>query len=140
MANCCNPLPGDEIIGYITQGRGVTVHRKDCSNVINEVEKERLVAVDWGAIEQVYPVKLQIDAWDRMGLVRDISSVIAEAGVNITDVGLARDEGGVSILNVDVEVKSTAQLSRLVARLQSLWSVINVIRKGDTIVREQVSG
>ncbi len=139
MANCCSPLPGDEIIGYITQGRGVTVHRKDCPNVINEVEKERLVAVDWGTVQQVYPVKLRIEAWDRMGLVRDISSVIAEAEVNITDVGFARDEGGVSVLNVDIEVKSTAELSRLVAKLQSLWSVINVVRKGETIVREQVS-
>ncbi|MBN1855983.1 MAG: bifunctional (p)ppGpp synthetase/guanosine-3',5'-bis(diphosphate) 3'-pyrophosphohydrolase [Dehalococcoidia bacterium] len=139
MAQCCNPLPGDEIIGYITQGRGVTVHRQDCPNVINEVEKERLVAVDWGNVEQVYPVKLQIDSWERMGLVRDISAVIAEAGVNITDIGFARAGDGVAVLNVDVEVTSTAQLSKLLAKIQSLWSVINVVRKGDTIVKEQVS-
>lgn len=135
MANCCNPLPGDEIIGYITQGRGVTIHRKDCVNVVNEQEKERLVAVDWGNVAQVYPVKLQIDAWDRTGLLRDISSLIAEGGVNITDVDYARDDGGVSSLFVDVEVTSTAQLATLITRLQSLWSVINVVRKGEAIVR-----
>ncbi len=135
MANCCNPLPGDEIIGYITQGRGVTIHRRDCVNVLNEQEKERLVAVDWGNVAQVYPVKLQIDAWDRTGLLRDISSLIAEGGVNITDVDFARDEGGISSLFIDVEVTSTAQLATLIARLQSLWSVINVIRKGEAIVR-----
>lgn len=139
MANCCNPLPGEEIIGYITQGRGVTVHRRDCINVVNEAEKERLVAVDWGDVAQVYPVKLQIDAWDRTALLRDISAVIAEAGVNITDVDFAREDGGMASLHVDVEVVSTSQLSKLVAKLQSLWSVINVVRKGDSIVREQVS-
>ncbi len=139
MASCCNPLPGEDIIGYITQGRGVTVHRKDCINVVNETERERLVAVDWGDVEQVYPVKLQIDAWDRSALLRDISAVIAEAGVNITDVGFARQEGGVASLRIDVEVTSTSQLSRLMGKIQSLWGVINVVRKGESIVREQVS-
>lgn len=138
IANCCTPLPGDEIIGYITQGRGVTVHRKDCTNVVNEVERERLVAVDWGDVAQVYPVKLQVDAWDRTGLLRDISAVIAEAGVNITDVDFGRDDGGMANLSLDVEVSSTAQLSKLITRIQSLWSVVNVVRKGETIVRDQV--
>jgi len=138
MASCCNPLPGEEIIGYITQGRGVTVHRRDCVNVVNELEKERLVAVDWGDVAQVYPVKLQIDAWDRSALLRDISAVIAEAGVNITDVGFNRQDGGVASLRIDVEVTSTSQLSRLMAKIQSLWGVINVVRKGESIVREQV--
>ncbi|MBN1152274.1 MAG: bifunctional (p)ppGpp synthetase/guanosine-3',5'-bis(diphosphate) 3'-pyrophosphohydrolase [Dehalococcoidia bacterium] len=139
MASCCNPLPGEEIIGYITQGRGVTVHRKDCINVINETEKERLVAVEWGDVAQVYPVKLQIDAWDRSALLRDISAVIAEAGVNITDVSLTRQDGGVASLRIDVEVTSTSQLNRLIAKIQSLWGVVNVVRKGESIVREQVS-
>ena len=139
MASCCNPLPGEEIIGYITQGRGVTVHRRDCVNVVNESEKERLVAVDWGDVAQVYPVKLQIDAWDRSALLRDISAAIAEAGINITDVGFSRQDGGMASLRIDVEVTSTSQLSRLMARLQSLWGVINVVRKGDSIVREQVT-
>lgn len=139
MASCCNPLPGEDIIGYITQGRGVTVHRKDCINVVNETERERLVAVDWGDVEQVYPVKLQIDAWDRSALLRDISAVIAEAGINITDVGFARQEGGVASLRIDIEVTSTSQLSRLMGKIQSLWGVINVVRKGESIVREQVS-
>jgi guanosine-3',5'-bis(diphosphate) 3'-pyrophosphohydrolase len=138
IANCCTPLPGDEIIGYITQGRGVTVHRKDCPNVVNEVERERLVAVDWGDVAQVYPIKLQVDAWDRTGLLRDISAVIAEAGVNITDVDFGRDDGGMANLSLDVEVSSTAQLSKLIIRIQSLWSVVNVVRKGETIVRDQV--
>jgi len=132
IANCCHPLPGDEIIGYITQGRGVTVHRKDCPNIINEVEKERLVAVDWGDVEQVYPVAIQVDAWDRVGLVRDIGAVIAEERVHITDIDTAHHDDNVTSLYVALEINSTAQLSRLVAKIHSLWNVINVVRKGDT--------
>jgi GTP pyrophosphokinase len=132
IANCCHPLPGDKIIGYITQGRGVTVHRRDCLNIINEVEKERLVAVEWGDVEQVYPVAIQIDAWDRVGLVRDIGAVMAEEGVNITDIAIADHDDNVTSLRVALEINSTAQLSRLIAKIQSLWNVINVVRKGDT--------
>ncbi|MCK9356842.1 MAG: ACT domain-containing protein [Dehalococcoidia bacterium] len=102
------------------------------------MERERLVAVDWGDVAQVYPIKLQVDAWDRTGLLRDISAVIAEAGVNITDVDFGRDDGGMANLSLDVEVSSTAQLSKLITRIQSLWSVVNVVRKGETIVRDQV--
>lgn len=132
IANCCHPLPGDKIIGYITQGRGVTVHRKDCPNIINEVEKERLVAVDWGDVEQVYPVAIQVDAWDRVGLVRDIGAVIAEERVNITDIDTANHDDNVTSLYIALEINSTAQLSRLIAKIHSLWNVINVVRKGDT--------
>ncbi|GAI20974.1 unnamed protein product, partial [marine sediment metagenome] len=66
LANCCHPLPGDKIIGYITQGRGVSVHRRDCPNIVNEVERERLIEVGWGGVEQVYPVAIQVNAWDRI--------------------------------------------------------------------------
>jgi len=132
IANCCHPLPGDKIIGYITQGRGVTVHRRDCPNIINEMEKERLVAVEWGDVEQVYPAAIQIDAWDRVGLVRDIGAVMAEGGVNITDIAVADHDDNVTSLRVALEINSTAQLSRLIDKIQSLWNVINVVRKGDT--------
>jgi guanosine-3',5'-bis(diphosphate) 3'-pyrophosphohydrolase len=65
LANCCHPLPGDKIIGYITQGRGITVHRRDCTNIIHEQEKERLIKVEWGDVAQVYPVTIQVDAWSQ---------------------------------------------------------------------------
>jgi GTP pyrophosphokinase len=131
IASCCHPLPGDDIIGYITQGRGVTVHRKDCINVLNEIEKERLIAVEWGSVEQVYPAAVQIEAWDRVGLVRDVSAVIAEEGVNITDVSVRdRDDGFVS-LDFGLEIKGASQLTRLMSKVHSLWSVVNVTRKGD---------
>jgi len=132
LAGCCHPLPGDEIIGYITQGRGITVHRKDCSNIINEMEKERLVNVSWGDVEQVYPVTVQVDAWDRVGLVRDISAIISEEGVNITGVNMGDNGDSATSLYFTLEVKGVGQLSKLMTRIYSLWNVINVVRKGES--------
>ena len=129
LANCCHPLPGDKIIGYITQGRGVTVHRRDCPNIVNEVERERLVEVSWSGVQQVYPVAIEVDGWDRVGLVRDISAVIAEEGVNITDLNTADHEDIVS-LNFSLEVKGTAELASLIAKIYSVGGIVNVRRKG----------
>jgi len=136
LADCCHPLPGDEIIGYITQGRGITVHRRDCLNVINEVEKERLIDVEWGDVEQVYPVAIQVDAWDRVGLVRDISAIIAEGGVNLSGVSMTNHSDGIILLHFTLEVKSTAQLTRVMSRIHSVWNVISVVRKGETVARQ----
>jgi len=138
LASCCHPLPGDEIIGYITQGRGITVHRKGCPNIINEVEKERLVNVEWGDVEQVYPVAIQVEAWDRVGLVRDISAIIAEEGVNLSEFNMANHDN-ITSLYFTLEVRSTAQLTKIVARVHAVWNVINVVRKGVTDAKQQVA-
>jgi len=135
LANCCHPLPGDEIVGYITQGRGITVHRKDCPNIVNEVEKERLINVEWGDVEQVYPVTIQVDAWDRVGLVRDISAILAEEGVNISGISMTNPDGNLTSLYFSLEVKSTAQLSKVMSKVYSVWNVINVVRKRETSVK-----
>jgi len=134
LANCCHPLPGDKIIGYITQGRGITVHRRDCPNIIHEEEKERLVKVEWGDVAQVYPVMLQVDAWDRVGLIRDISAIIAEEGVNLSEASMGnhRDDG--VTLYFTLEVKSAAQLSKIMSRIYSVWNVVSVTRKGEISV------
>ena len=134
LANCCHPLPGDKIIGYITQGRGITVHRRDCLNIINEDEKERLVKVEWGDVAQVYPVALQVDAWDRVGLVRDISAIIAEEGVNLSEVSMSNHHDDSVTLHFTLEVKSAAQLSKIMSRIYSVWNVVTVTRKGEISV------
>jgi guanosine-3',5'-bis(diphosphate) 3'-pyrophosphohydrolase len=130
LANCCHPLPGEKIIGYITQGRGITVHRRDCPNIVHEQEKERLVKVEWGDVAQVYPVTIQVDAWDRVGLVRDISAIIAEEGVNLTGVSMDNHRGDSVTLHFTLEVKSAAQLSKIMSRIHSVWNVVSVTRKG----------
>jgi len=134
LANCCHPLPGEKIIGYITQGRGITVHRRDCPNIIHEEEKERLVKVEWGDVAQVYPVMIQVDAWDRVGLIRDISAIIAEEGVNLSEASMGnhRDDG--VTLYFTLEVKSAAQLSKIMSRVYSVWNVVSVTRKGEISV------
>jgi guanosine-3',5'-bis(diphosphate) 3'-pyrophosphohydrolase len=131
LANCCHPLPGDKIIGYITQGRGITVHRKDCPNIIHEEEKERLVKVDWGDVAQVYPVTIQVDAWDRVGLVRDVSAIIAEEGVNLSELSADNHRDDSVKLYFTLEVKSASQLSKIMSRIHSVWNVISVTRKGE---------
>jgi guanosine-3',5'-bis(diphosphate) 3'-pyrophosphohydrolase len=134
LANCCHPLPGDKIIGYITQGRGITVHRRDCANIIHEEEKERLIKVEWGDVSQVYPVMMQVDAWDRVGLVRDISAIIAEEGVNLSEVSMGNHRDESVILYFTLEVKSAAQLSKIMSRIYSVWNVVSVTRKGEMSV------
>jgi GTP pyrophosphokinase len=134
LASCCHPLPGDKIIGYITQGRGITVHRRDCPNIIHEQEKERLVKVEWGDVAQVYPVTIQVDAWDRVGLVRDISGIIAEEGVNLSEVSMDNHRDSSVTLQFTLEVKSAAQLSKIMSRIHSVWNVVSVARKGEISV------
>jgi guanosine-3',5'-bis(diphosphate) 3'-pyrophosphohydrolase len=134
LANCCHPLPGDKIIGYITQGRGITVHRRDCPNIIHEEEKERLVKVEWGDVAQVYPVMIQVDAWDRVGLVRDISAIIAEEGVNLSDLNMGNHRDDSVTISLTLEVKSAAQLSKIMSRIHSVWNVVSVARKGEISV------
>jgi len=134
LANCCHPLPGEKIIGYITQGRGITVHRRDCPNIIHEEEKERLVKVEWGDVAQVYPVMIQVDAWDRVGLVRDISAIIAEEGVNLGEVSMGNHNDGSVILYFTLEVKGATQLSKIMSRVYSVWNVVSVTRKGEISV------
>jgi len=134
LANCCHPLPGDKIIGYITQGRGITVHRRDCPNIIHEEEKERLIKVEWGDVAQVYPVTIQVDAWDRVGLVRDISAIIAEEGVNLSEVSMGNHRDESVTLYFTLEVKSAAQLSKIMSRIYSVWNVVSVTRKGEISV------
>ncbi len=131
IARCCHPVPGDKIIGYITRSRGVSIHRADCPNVANEDEKERLIPVEWGQGDDYYPVNVQVEAWDRVGLVRDVSTAVAEEGVNITSVNLARGDGQAITVFLTLEIKGLAQLSQIVKRIDAVKGVISVSRLGD---------
>jgi guanosine-3',5'-bis(diphosphate) 3'-pyrophosphohydrolase len=127
LATCCHPLPGDDIIGYITRSQGITVHRRDCVNVNNVEEKERLIEVSWGKIQEVYPVSVQIDAWDRVGVLRDITTVVADAKVNIASISTAYQDDITSVF-VTFEITSMAQLTRLLSKIQGVRGVISATR------------
>ena len=128
LAKCCSPLPGDDIVGYITRTTGVTVHRKDCPNMIHEKERERLVQVEWGRTDQLYPVWIRVDAWDRVGLVRDITTLVSNEGVNIASMkSLAHGDNSASVF-LTIETKGVAQLSRLLSKIERIGGVTNVVR------------
>jgi guanosine-3',5'-bis(diphosphate) 3'-pyrophosphohydrolase len=131
LARCCRPVPGDKIIGYVTRSRGVTIHRQDCYNVVHEDEKERLIAVDWGQTDSLYPVSIQVEAWDRVGLIRDITTIVAEEGVNIASVNLTHHDDHSISLYFTLQTRDLAQLSRLMGKIDGIRGVTSVSRVGD---------
>ena len=128
MGQCCNPLPGDAIIGYVTRIRGVTVHRKDCANLRVEAERERLIPVTWGDTQSLYPVRLSIEAWDRVGLLRDLSSTVSAEGVNIASVVTDERDDGIVVTHLTIHVAGMEQLSRLFSRLDDVRGVTGIVR------------
>ena len=128
MGLCCNPLPGEEIIGYITRSRGVTVHRRNCPNLRNEDEQERLVKVEWGQTRELYPVRLTIQAWDRVGLLRDITTRVSEEGVNIASVVTTENSDGTATTSLTLHTSGIGQLSRLFSKLEGIRGVTSATR------------
>ena len=127
MANCCTPILGDSIVGYITRTRGVTVHRRNCPNIIAEQETERLVPVAWSKAHELHPVRVRLEAQDRVGLLRDITSLVSEEGVNIASC-VSEEEKDVSIVSLTVYVDGISQLNRLFSKMESVRGVIGVSR------------
>jgi GTP diphosphokinase / guanosine-3',5'-bis(diphosphate) 3'-diphosphatase len=128
MAKCCNPMPGDEIIGYITRGRGATIHRKDCPNILRVTEKERLVQVSWGQPGKIFSVPVQIKAYDRQGLMADISNIINDEGVSLIDMSMKMNQH-LAVIKLVLGVKGITQLSRILTKIESLPNVFEAKRR-----------
>jgi len=133
LAECCHPVPGDKIIGYVTRSRGVSVHRQDCYNVIHEDETERLISVEWGETDSLYPVKIQVQAWDRVGLMRDITTAVAEEKINIAAVSFTNNDDQTTSTFLGLETANLVQLSRLLAKIEGIRGVISAVRIGDGV-------
>jgi GTP pyrophosphokinase len=130
LARCCNPVPGDDITGYITRGKGVTVHRAACGSVLNEQDKERLVGVDWGRTDQqVFPVTVRVEAWDRVGLARDVAALLADEGLSMTAQTAVVHKDQTATVWATVEVSSLDKLSRVLHRLEGIKDVFSVVRE-----------
>ncbi len=127
MARCCNPTPGDEIIGYITRGHGATIHRQDCPNILRIKDRERLVKVSWGENIRTYPVPIRIRAFDRQGLMGDITTLLTSESVNIVDVQVGISKN-LADLRLVIEVRDIAQLSRMLVRIENLPNVLEAQR------------
>lgn len=133
LASCCHPLPGDHIIGYITRSHGITVHRRNCINAINVEDKRRLIDVSWGEIRDIYPVDIDIQAWDRVGLLRDITTIIAEAKVNIASMNTTYQNEITSVF-ATIEITNMAQLTQLLSKIQGVRGVISATRSSQAKV------
>ena len=128
---CCNPVPGEAIVGYITRGRGVTVHRADCSNVKGTADRERLVEVEWErSAARTYPVAIRIEGWDREGFLRDVAGVISENQVNLLALSAQANPDKTATVNATLQVTSVEQLSRVLAKLEGIRDVYSVHRDG----------
>ena len=126
-AKCCNPAPGDEIVGYITRGRGATIHRKDCPNILRTKDKERIVKVSWGEARRTFPVMVQIKAYDRQGLMGDISTIFSNEGVNMRDID-TKFSNNLATIKILLDVGDINQLSKILTLTESLPNVMQAYR------------
>ncbi|PKM31217.1 MAG: GTP diphosphokinase [Gammaproteobacteria bacterium HGW-Gammaproteobacteria-11] len=132
LAGCCQPVPGDPIVGYITLGRGVTVHRADCATAmqLQDRDADRLIEVSWGSAPvQTYPVEIYIKAYDRSGLLRDVSQMLANEKINVLEVSTRTNkDDNYAVMLLTVEVPNIGLLGRLLARVSQLPNVIEARR------------
>ncbi len=134
LARCCRPVPPDPITGYITHGRGVSIHRQDCPNALRLAAEDgsRVIEVSWGTGSvNTYPVDIQVEAYDRQGLLRDISQVLANEKLNVTSVNTYTDpETSLAHMRLTVEVPDAGRLARVLARIGQLNNVVEARRRG----------
>ncbi|MEP0202100.1 MAG: GTP diphosphokinase [Halioglobus sp.] len=132
MAGCCKPVPGDAIAGFITQGRGVSIHRADCARLIHllDTSPERVIEVSWGASpEDSYQVEIAIEAYDRQGLLRDVTELLANARINVLGIQTQSNrKSHTATMRLTVEVQNLGSLSRLLERLNRLKNISSAVR------------
>jgi GTP pyrophosphokinase len=129
FAGCCHPIPGDPIVGFITRGKGVTVHLRSCPTVLNEREIPRLIEVEWEAAPaQTYPIAIRVEAYDRTGLLNDITQVVAENKVNILAAAVQVSQDHTATVTATLQVASVSQLARVMSRIEGLKDVLSVQR------------
>jgi guanosine-3',5'-bis(diphosphate) 3'-pyrophosphohydrolase len=127
LARCCKPVPGDPIVGYITRGRGATIHRRDCPNVLRIRDQERLVQVSWGQARETYPVPVRIRAYDRDGLMRDVSTLVSNEGISMSSIHVST-KSSLAIFDLVMGITDLNQLSRILNRLEALPNVLEARR------------
>ncbi|PRQ08475.1 RelA/SpoT family protein [Enhygromyxa salina] len=126
-ARCCSPVPGDDVLGWVSRGRGIMIHRRDCPNMVHNQEPERIVEIDWGRKHRHrYPVKLSLEVVDQPGVLRDIADVISNMGINMraTHSSRSKKRPGTQTLTLELEVDQATQIVRALGRLEGLPVVI----------------
>lgn len=131
VGRCCNPIPGEQVIGYVTRGRGVTIHRRDCPNLLRleQEESERLIELEWGTQKETFPVQVRITAYERSKLIHDITAVLAHEDVNMLKISTGkRDRYNIVPIFITIEIPNLAKLNRVLDRLHQIHNVIDATR------------
>lgn len=136
IAQCCSPIQGDAIIGFVTRSRGVSVHKVECINVLNEDEKERLVPVSWGKKRELYPVRIRIEAIDRVGLLRDVSTKLSEDKINIAWVITRENDNATVSMELTIHIAGLPELNRVFSRIEGIRGVTSVNRVTSSPLRQ----
>ncbi len=129
LAPCCEPQAGDDITGFITRSRGVTIHRSDCSNILSLPDDDRIVSVRWNMVRDATEARLSVMGWDRVGLARDVASVCADENVNMVSFVTGEPECGTVTLTFTIGVSGLRQLQRLMSKLDGVHGVMSVERE-----------
>lgn len=135
FSKCCSPVPGDEIVGFVTRGRGISIHRTDCINVINlpEEDRERLIAAEWNINDEkdgkeLYTAEVRIYAYNRSGVLLDISRVFTECKINVSSMNVRTNKQGTATISVGFDIKGKEQLQYVVSKIRTIESVIDIER------------
>ena len=131
LSHCCNPVPGDEIIGFVTRGRGVSVHRKDCPNVADLMNSpERIIPVEWekNKTDAIYKVEVSIQAMDRLNLLLDVTKVFGELGINVTSCSTSTKHGNIYLMKIGFEVTELKMIDYCLENLRQIEGVFEVNR------------
>ncbi|MCK5810633.1 MAG: bifunctional (p)ppGpp synthetase/guanosine-3',5'-bis(diphosphate) 3'-pyrophosphohydrolase [Cocleimonas sp.] len=134
ISNCCQPVPGDDIIGYISLGRGIKIHRADCTNVqqqhLTSEQQLRLTSASWGKETTAYTVDMQVTGFNQPGFLRDVADVLAKQQINVSNISLARGKTDlISILNIEILIENLKKLSTALGKIDELPNVMDVRRK-----------
>src|SRR5262249_12357905 len=130
LGRCCRPLPGDRVLGYTTRGRGVSIHREDCPNIqFLRSQPERILEVEWEASQDgVHQVEVEVEALDRVGLLKDILAAVTETRTNVVSVNARVRKDKVGIINLVVDIRNVTQLTAVMQRIGQLPEVYSVER------------
>ncbi len=138
LSQCCQPIPGDEVIGFITRGRGITVHKKSCPSIKQmKGEQERFINIVWSGSEQSHPVKIAITATDRPHLFRDIADQISVMKTNIIKIEAPEPEGGIATIKFVLGVKSVDHMNEIIKRLKTIKDIRDVYKINEKVILKQ---
>jgi GTP pyrophosphokinase len=120
-AQCCRPLPGDDIVGFVTRGRGVTIHRRDCHNIVRQEDNNRLIDVDWGKGRQAYAIKISIEGTNSKKLLKEMAAIAETEGANVLTSSLdTRQKDPLAVIIATLEITSITQLNHILNKIKAL--------------------